>query len=75
MAEYIDEWSAFGWKNIFGAHSYVMSTRHTGFAMLAIGSVQEIMDIALVTHLAAIKSRVPFYISSTALDLLTKFKK
>ncbi len=46
--------------SIFGDHSDVMSTRHTGFAMLASGSVQEIMDIAGVAHLTAIKSRVPF---------------
>ncbi len=46
--------------SIFGDHSDVMSTRNTGFAMLATGSVQEIMDIAGVAHLAAIKSRVPF---------------
>ncbi len=46
--------------SIFGDHSDVMSTRHTGFAMLATGSVQEIMDIAGIAHLAAIKSRIPF---------------
>ncbi len=46
--------------SIFGDHSDVMSTRHTGFAMLATGSVQEIMDIGGIAHLAAIKSRVPF---------------
>ena len=46
--------------SIFGDHSDVMSTRHTGFAMLATGSVQEIMDIAGVAHLTAIKTRVPF---------------
>ncbi len=46
--------------SIFGDHSDVMSTRQTGFAMLATGSVQEIMDIAAVAHLAAIKSRIPF---------------
>ncbi|KAF5041916.1 Pyruvate synthase [anaerobic digester metagenome] len=46
--------------SIFGDHSDVMSTRMTGFAMLATGSVQEIMDIAPVAHLAAIRSRVPF---------------
>jgi pyruvate-ferredoxin/flavodoxin oxidoreductase len=46
--------------SIFGDHSDVMSTRQTGFAMLATGSVQEIMDIAPVAHLAAIKCRVPF---------------
>jgi pyruvate-ferredoxin/flavodoxin oxidoreductase len=46
--------------SIFGDHSDVMSTRQTGFAMLATSSVQQIMDIAGVAHLAAIKSRVPF---------------
>ncbi|MDL2297287.1 pyruvate:ferredoxin (flavodoxin) oxidoreductase, partial [Bacteroidales bacterium OttesenSCG-928-E04] len=46
--------------SIFGDHSDVMSTRQTGFAMLATGSVQEIMDLAPVAHLAAIKSRIPF---------------
>ncbi len=46
--------------SIFGDHSDVMSTRHTGFAMLATGSVQEIMDIASVAHLVAVKSRIPF---------------
>ncbi|NVO20046.1 MAG: pyruvate:ferredoxin (flavodoxin) oxidoreductase [Bacteroidetes bacterium] len=46
--------------SIFGDHSDVYSTRQTGFAMLATGSVQEIMDIAGIAHLAAIKSRVPF---------------
>ena len=46
--------------SIFGDHSDVMSTRHTGFAMLATGSVQEIMDIAPIAHLAAIKTRIPF---------------
>ena len=48
------------YQSIFGDHSDVMSTRSTGFAMLATGSVQEIMDIAAVAHLVAIKSRVPF---------------
>jgi pyruvate-ferredoxin/flavodoxin oxidoreductase len=46
--------------SIFGDHSDVMATRNTGFAMLATGSVQEIMDIAAVAHLAAIKTRIPF---------------
>ena len=46
--------------SIFGDHSDVMSTRHTGYAMLATGSVQEIMDIAGIAHLASIKTRVPF---------------
>ncbi len=46
--------------SIFGDHSDVMSTRSCGFALLATGSIQEIMDIAGVAHLTAIKSRVPF---------------
>ena len=46
--------------NIFGDHSDVMSTRQTGFAMLASASVQEVMDLALVSHLSTLKSRVPF---------------
>jgi pyruvate-ferredoxin/flavodoxin oxidoreductase len=46
--------------SIFGDHSDVMSTRQTGFAMMATSSVQEVMDLAAVAHLAAIKSRVPF---------------
>ncbi|WP_352418712.1 pyruvate:ferredoxin (flavodoxin) oxidoreductase [Proteiniborus sp.] len=46
--------------SIFGDHSDVMATRQTGFALLASGSVQEVMDLAGVAHLAAIKSRVPF---------------
>jgi pyruvate-ferredoxin/flavodoxin oxidoreductase len=46
--------------SIFGDHSDVMAARNTGFAMLATGSVQEIMDIAAVAHLTSIKSRVPF---------------
>jgi len=46
--------------SIFGDHSDVMSARQTGFAFLATGSVQEIMDLAPIAHLAAIKSRVPF---------------
>ncbi|MGI6144710.1 MAG: pyruvate:ferredoxin (flavodoxin) oxidoreductase [Peptococcia bacterium] len=46
--------------SIFGDHSDVMACRQTGFAMLAEGSVQEVMDLGGVAHLAAIKSRVPF---------------
>ena len=45
---------------IFGDHQDVMSARQTGFAMLAEGSVQEVMDLSGVAHLATIKSRVPF---------------
>ncbi|MBS3951031.1 MAG: pyruvate:ferredoxin (flavodoxin) oxidoreductase, partial [Peptococcaceae bacterium] len=46
--------------SIFGDHSDVMATRQTGFAMLASASVQEVMDLALVSHLATLKSQVPF---------------
>ncbi|WP_082420208.1 pyruvate:ferredoxin (flavodoxin) oxidoreductase [Lagierella massiliensis] len=46
--------------SIFGDHQDVMATRQTGFAMLASGSVQEVMDLAAVAHLSAIKGRVPF---------------
>ena len=46
--------------SIFGDHSDVMGCRQTGFAMLASASVQEVMDLALVTHLSAIKSSIPF---------------
>ncbi|MDR2587208.1 MAG: pyruvate:ferredoxin (flavodoxin) oxidoreductase [Coriobacteriales bacterium] len=45
---------------IFGDHSDVMATRQTGFALLASSSVQEVMDLGAVAHLAAIKGRVPF---------------
>lgn len=46
--------------NIFGDHSDVMACRQTGFAMLASNSVQEVMDLALVAHLATLESKVPF---------------
>ena len=46
--------------SIFGDHSDVYATRQTGFAMLSSGSIQEIMDLAGVAHLSAIKSRIPF---------------
>ena len=46
--------------SIFGDHSDVMNCRQTGFAMLSTGSVQEVMDLAGVAHLAAIRSRIPF---------------
>ena len=45
---------------IFGDHGDVMACRQTGFAMLAEGSVQEVMDLSAVAHLASIKCRVPF---------------
>ena len=46
--------------NIFGDHADVMACRQTGFAMLCDGSVQEVMDLALVAHLATLRSKVPF---------------
>ncbi len=46
--------------SIFGDHQDVMSCRQTGFAMLAEGSVQEVMDLAGVAHLSTLRSRVPF---------------
>jgi pyruvate-ferredoxin/flavodoxin oxidoreductase len=46
--------------SIFGDHSDVMATRQTGFALLASGSVQEVIDLGGIAHLSAIKSRVPF---------------
>jgi len=46
--------------SIFGDHSDVYSARMTGFAMLSSGSVQEVMDLGAVAHLAALKGRLPF---------------
>ena len=46
--------------SIFGDHSDVMATRQTGFALLASGSIQEIMDIGAIAHLTSIKTRIPF---------------
>ena len=46
--------------NIFGDHSDVMACRQTGFAMMAEGNVQEVMDLSAVAHLAAIKGGMPF---------------
>jgi len=46
--------------SIFGEHTDVYSARQTGFAMLASGSVQQVMDLGAVAHLTAIKARMPF---------------
>jgi pyruvate-ferredoxin/flavodoxin oxidoreductase len=46
--------------NIFGDHADINAARQTGFALLAAASVQEVMDLALVAHLATLESRVPF---------------
>ena len=45
--------------NIFGDHADVMACRQTGFAMIASNSVQEVMDLALVSHLSTLKAKVP----------------
>ncbi len=46
--------------SIFGDHQDVMAVRQTGFALLASASVQEVMDLGLVAHLASIESSIPF---------------
>ena len=46
--------------SIFGDHQDVMAARQTGFALLAEGSVQEVMDLSAVAHLSAISGRIPF---------------
>jgi pyruvate-ferredoxin/flavodoxin oxidoreductase len=46
--------------SIFGDHQDVMAARATGFAMLCSGSVQEVMDLALIAHASTLKARVPF---------------
>ncbi len=46
--------------SIFGDHSDVMATRQTGFAMISSNSVQEVMDLALVSHIATLNSSIPF---------------
>ncbi|MDD2798654.1 MAG: pyruvate:ferredoxin (flavodoxin) oxidoreductase [Bacteroidales bacterium] len=46
--------------SIFGDHQDVMAARQTGFAMFFTNSVQEVMDLAAVTHLATLTARVPF---------------
>ncbi len=46
--------------SIFGDHSDVMSIRGTGFAMLASASVQESMDLAMISHAATLETRIPF---------------
>ncbi|OGV65353.1 MAG: pyruvate:ferredoxin (flavodoxin) oxidoreductase [Lentisphaerae bacterium RIFOXYC12_FULL_60_16] len=46
--------------SIFGDHSDIMSVRQTGFAMLGASNIQEIMDMALISHASTLKSRIPF---------------
>ena len=46
--------------SIFGDHSDVMSARNTGFALMATSSIQEIMDLGIVSHLSTLKASIPF---------------
>ncbi|HEY6041058.1 MAG TPA: pyruvate:ferredoxin (flavodoxin) oxidoreductase, partial [Anaerolineae bacterium] len=46
--------------SIFGDHQDVMAARQTGFAMINSGSVQEVMDLALIAHAASLQARIPF---------------
>ncbi len=46
--------------SIFGDHSDVMQVRQTGFGLLASGSVQEVQDLAAITHVSTLESRIPF---------------
>jgi len=46
--------------SIYGDHADVMATRQTGFALLCSSSVQEVLDLALVAHLATLRAKVPF---------------
>jgi len=48
--------------SIFGDHSDVMSARNTGFALIACNSVQEVMDLGIVSQLATLKSSIPFLV-------------
>ena len=51
-----------------------MAARQTGFAMLSESSVQEVMDLAPVAHLASIEASVPFMNFLMALEQVMKFK-
>jgi len=46
--------------SIFGDHSDVMGVRQTGFALMASGSIQEAMDLAVISHASTLKARIPF---------------
>ena len=61
--------------SIFGDHQDVYACRQSGFAMLASDSVQEVMDLGGIAHLAAIKGRVPFLHFSTDFARAMKFKR
>ena len=61
--------------SIFGDHSDVMGCRNTGFAMLSAASIQETHDLAIVSHLSALKSEIPFLSISTASVLRMKSRR
>ena len=61
--------------SIFGDHQDVMACRQTGVAMLASAGVQEVMDLACIAHLSAIKARVPLFIFSMASGLPMKSRR
>ena len=61
--------------SIFGDHSDVMAVRSTGFGLLAANSVQEIMDMALISQATTLEARFPSFISSTASALPTKCRR
>jgi len=46
--------------SIFGDHSDVMACRSTGFAMMASNSIQEVMDLAMISHASTLEARIPF---------------
>jgi len=46
--------------SIFGDHSDVMTVRNSGFALMATSSIQEIMDLGIVSHLSTLKASIPF---------------
>lgn len=46
--------------SIFGDHSDVMSTRNTGFALVAAANTQEVQDLAVISHCATVEARIPF---------------
>ena len=61
--------------SIFGDHQDVMACRHTGFAFMASSTVQECMDLALVTHLSAIEGSLPFCLFSDGWTTSSEIQK
>jgi pyruvate-ferredoxin/flavodoxin oxidoreductase len=60
--------------SIFGDHSDVMSTRQTGFGLLASGSIQEVMDMACISHAATLRITYTFYSLFRWFQKLTRSK-